>query len=985
MSEPSNGGPADLLVVHHSVPSPSSADPRTRQVFRRLRLLDGLTGGRVRVVAVEHDPGADTAALAALGIPLRIVAGGVVVGLADELRHARAAWVTSIAAGEALLAAIASSRRTLPYVLDLEQLPSAAAAASGLRPDARNTDGLEHLVAVRRTRERRVLGGAAVVAVSNQVLADELAADTGTTAPILVPCVAPEPSGRRAAQRSGALHYGRWVAEDGHPDEDGLRALEHGMGPGTALVDVVLSQDAPPRLRPSLSERYTIADPFRWSSALRTARVVVMPRRFGLPQAAAVAEVLAEGVPLLASPGVLAGLPDVVRAAPFEVATEADWRTRMGSLLDDPHAWAEAAAATETTASTWLDPATVAHQTAEMLAAVGIDAAPGDEPVPVDAGPAPAPDRAMRLLPGGTARSALDLRMFEARLLGPELLPRLRGLQLQGHLSGDEGYRMWLAAHDDHELRRSAVHRRAEHFALRPSVSIVMPTYNSDPVHLMEAIASVREQTWADWQLCIADDGSTDPRTRATLERHAGIDDRIVVVFNDENRGIAATTNSALAVATGDYVGFLDHDDVLHPTALHWVVALLQDEPDLDIIYTDEDRLDPEGRHAWPSFKPDWSPDLLDAVNYLSHFTVIRRSIVEELGGLRTGYDGSQDYDLLLRATERTGRIGHVARPLYSWRMTERSTATSSDAKPEADDAGRRALADALARRGIDATIRPGYVPTWHDVRYAVTSDPLISAIIPTRDRVELLQQCVQWVRQTAGHQRVELVVVDNDSSCRETLAYLDELDRARDATVVRYPERFNYARQMNLAAAAASGELLLLLNNDARPTTPDWLEILAGHALRPEVGAVGARLLFPDGVAQHEGIALHVGGAVAWNMRAAGLPTLAYNTRNTSAVTGACLMVRRGVYEAVGGLDEQLRVAFNDVDFCRRIGELGYRIVYTPWAELEHAESASRGLMHPMDDEQFYRDRWGEPMTERDPFYGTALDMADPIARFRI
>ena len=312
-------------------------------------------------------------------------------------------------------------------------------------------------------------------------------------------------------------------------------------------------------------------------------------------------------------------------------------------------------------------------------------------------------------------------------------------------------------------------------------------------------------------------------------------------------------------------------------------------------MYTDEDRLDPEGRHAWPSFKPDWSPDLLTAVNYVSHFTVIRRSLVDDLGGLRTGYDGSQDYDLLLRATERTERIGHVAKPLYSWRMTERSTATSSDAKPEADDAGRRALADALERRGIDATIRPGYVPTWHDVRYAVTTDPLISAIIPTRDRVELLQQCVQWVRQTAGRHRVELVVVDNDSSCPDTLAYMDELDRAPDAVVVRYPERFNYARQMNLAAAAASGELLLLLNNDARPTTPEWLEILAGQALRPEVGAVGARLLFPDGVPQHEGIALHIGGAVAWNIRAAGLPTLAYNTRNTSAVTGACLMVRRG------------------------------------------------------------------------------------------
>jgi GT2 family glycosyltransferase len=980
MPESSNGGPADLLVVHHCVPALASADPRTRQVFRRVDLLHRLTGGRVRVVALEEDPGADVDALVRLGVPLRIVAGGVASGMLDELAHARAAWVTGVLAGEVLVAAIERSGRDLPYVLDLDQAPSAVAAASGLRIDARNTDGLEHLVEVRRAREHQVLAGATAVAVSNRDLADQLGPDVDAT--VLLPCVVPQASGRRASQRAGAIHYGRWVSEDGHPDEDGLLSLAGWLGDDAGRVTRLLSQDAPPRLRLGLTGRFAVADPFRWRPELRTARAVVVPRRFGTAQPATVAEVLAEGVPLLASPGVVRTLPDSIDHALVSVDHDREWPERLGRLLDDRHAWAEAAAATEQAAARWLDPATIAEQTAGLLAALGVPCpAPAERPRP----DTDATDPERLVLPGGTARSSLDLRGFEARLQGPALFPRLKSLELQGHLTGDEGYRMWAAAHDDNDARQEMLRRRAETFARRPTISIVMPTYDSDPVHLMEAIASVRSQTWEHWQLCIADDGSPDPRTRATLERYIGVDDRIVVLFNEENQGIAATTNAALGAATGDYVGFLDHDDVLRPTALHWIVELLQEEPDLDVVYTDEDRLDSEGRPAWPSFKPDWSPDLLNAVNYMSHLTVIRRSIVEELGGLRTGFDGSQDYDLLLRVTERTQRVGHVAKPLYSWRMTERSTATSSDAKPEADDAGRRALADALDRRGVDASIRPGYVPTWHDVRYRVATDPLISAIIPTRDRVELLRECVQKVRQTAGHQRVEIVVVDNDSRDPETLAYLADLERAPDAMVVRYPERFNYARQMNLAAAAATGELLLLLNNDARPLTADWLEVLAGHALRPEVGAVGARLLFPDGVAQHEGIALHIGGAVAWNIRAAGLPTLAYNTRNTSAVTGACLMVRRGVFDAVGGLDEQLRVAFNDVDFCRRIGELGYRIVYTPWAELEHAESASRGLMHPDDDEQFYRDRWGEPMSERDPFYGTALDMADPIARFRI
>jgi len=313
---------------------------------------------------------------------------------------------------------------------------------------------------------------------------------------------------------------------------------------------------------------------------------------------------------------------------------------------------------------------------------------------------------------------------------------------------------------------------------------------------------------------------------------------------------------------------------------------------------------------------------------------------------------------------------------VYSWRMSARSTAADIHAKPEAHDASRRALAEALERGNIDAVVEPGFDPTWHRVRRRIDVRPSVTVVVPTRDRLDLLAPCIDLIRRTVRHEPLELLIVDNESTDPETLRYLERFE----GRVVHYPHRFNYARQMNLAALEAKGEVLLLLNNDARPVDDEWFDALLEHALRPEVGAVGARLRFPSGKVQHEGIVLNAAG-VALNLDSGPWAVLGENIRNASAVTGACMMVRTAVWHEVGGMDERLRVAYNDVDLCLRIGERGWRIVYTPYAALHHAESSSRGSLHPEVDEAFYQDRWGPPRSTADPFFTTAVELLEPFS----
>lgn len=517
----------------------------------------------------------------------------------------------------------------------------------------------------------------------------------------------------------------------------------------------------------------------------------------------------------------------------------------------------------------------------------------------------------------------------------------------------------------------------ADAFIYRPLISILAPVYNVETRWLRAAIESVRGQTYSNWELCLVNDGSTRAGVRELLEEYALGDRRVRVRHLGENRGIVGASNVALEMATGEFVGLLDHDDELAPEALFEVVARLNVMPELDLIYTDEDKLELDGRRVEPFFKPDWSPDLLLSMNYIAHFCVIRRSVVLESGGFREGFDGSQDYDLLLRITERTTRIGHVPRILYHWRKVPGSAAGSSQAKAWACGAARRAVAEAVRRRGREAAVEMR-LPGVYRVRYRIEGAPMVSIVIPTRDRARLLRDCVMSIERTE-YARYEIVLVDNGSAEAEAKRLLDELGRRW--VVVRHPGPFNFSALCNRGAAAAKGEYLVFLNNDTRVKDGAWLGAMLEHAQRPEVGAVGAKLIYPDGTIQHAGIVLLCGAAClaghAFRYHRAERPHyfgLTEAVRNCTAVTAACMMVRRAVFEEIGGFDPQLPVAFNDVDLCLRLRERGYLIVYTPHAVLYHLEGGSRGRWHPQDDERRFRERWATVLARGDPYYNPNL-----------
>jgi GT2 family glycosyltransferase/SAM-dependent methyltransferase len=533
--------------------------------------------------------------------------------------------------------------------------------------------------------------------------------------------------------------------------------------------------------------------------------------------------------------------------------------------------------------------------------------------------------------------------------------------------AGQQEYEKWLVGSAPTGRDLARMRELSREFASRPLVSIVMPAYNSDESWLREAIQSVREQAYENWELCIAEDCSPDPRVREVLQEEASFDSRVKLVFREQNGGIAQASNSALEIATGDWVGLLDHDDLLQPHALYRMVEQINAEPDADLIYSDEDKLFPDGRRGMPFFKPDWSPDLLTSINYVCHFTVIRKSVLDAVGGFRAGYDGSQDHELFLRITDGGARVSHVPDILYTWRMLPGSSALNPDAKPRAAVARRQAIEESVQRRGLSATVERAAQPGWYHVRYPLRGTPRVSIIIPTRDRVDLLRACVESIQQVSTYRDVRVVIIDNDSRDPQTLEYL----RNPDFTVIPHPGNFNYAAIMNHGVRALDplpDEHLLFLNNDMEVRTPDWVEAMLEQSQRPEVGAVGCRLLYPDGTPQHEGVVIGMGGT-ANNIDFSGYFGLGLLVRDVGAVTGAAMMMRRSTFEEIDGFDETLRVAFNDVDLCMRLRQHGYRVVYTPLAELLHFESASRGRMHPFEDEARFAERWGSGDDLTDPF----------------
>jgi O-antigen biosynthesis protein len=523
-----------------------------------------------------------------------------------------------------------------------------------------------------------------------------------------------------------------------------------------------------------------------------------------------------------------------------------------------------------------------------------------------------------------------------------------------------------------------------------PLISILVPTYQTPERWLRRCIESVIDQAYPNWQLCIADDASPDLRVMEVLREYAALDRRIEVTRRAANGHIAEASNTALAMARGSYVGLLDHDDELRPHALLAMAESIVVDPGLALLYSDEDKLDEDGRRFDPYFKPDWNPELLLSQNYLCHFTVIRTDLVREAGGFRAGFEGSQDHDLFLRCTERlpASRIHHVPRVLYHWRAIEGSTALDRDAKDYAADAGERAVANHLERRHVGARVE-SLSHGHYRVRWPLPeSPPRASLIIPTRDKVELLRTCVDSILERTRYPAYEVVVVDNQSSDPATLDYLAQIARESRVRVLHYDAPFNYSAINNWAVGQCDGAIIGLLNNDIEVISPGWLDEMASQALRPGIGAVGAMLYYPNDTIQHAGVVLGVHGVAAH--RYVGMPKgypghggRARVAQQLSAVTGACLVVSREAYECVGGLDEALQVAFNDIDFCLRLEQAGYRNIWTPFAEMYHHESASRGSEDTEEKKRRFanevglmQERWGRHLLS-DPAYNPNLSLA--------
>jgi len=552
-------------------------------------------------------------------------------------------------------------------------------------------------------------------------------------------------------------------------------------------------------------------------------------------------------------------------------------------------------------------------------------------------------------------------------------------------------YQAWIDAQDP---RRAAAADMAALAALaasgarRPLISVVMPVYNTEPSSLAAAVASVTGQVYENWELCMVDDGSEREATRRALDdiRHPGV--RLERL--DANAGIAAATNRAMEMAAGEYIAFLDHDDTLSPDALS-AVALEISRSGADLIYSDEDFLDAAGGRVNPHFKPDLSPDLLLSHNYVTHLLVVSRELAVRTGPLDGRFSGAQDYDFVLRASEQARAVRHLPRILYHWRMGETSTSLSADSKPDAAEHGRRAIEAALARRGWPGRVAADpEAPHFYQVRYSIRGRPGVSIVIPFRDRADLLHGVVGDIVELSTYPDFEVVGVSNDSREPETFEAMADLSGMDER--VRFIEHdipFRYSDLVNFGAASTRGEHLLLLNNDIRLISTDWIEALLEHSQRGEVGAVGGKLYFPDGAVQHAGVIIGIDGFAGHAHKGFPGDHRGYFNRlrivhNVSAVTGAMMMVKRSLYDSLHGFDTgAFAVAGNDVDFCLRLRRRGLWNVFTPFAEAWHLESASRGYEDTPDkarrharEREAFRERHGDLLAQGDPFYNPNLEI---------
>jgi glycosyltransferase involved in cell wall biosynthesis len=558
-------------------------------------------------------------------------------------------------------------------------------------------------------------------------------------------------------------------------------------------------------------------------------------------------------------------------------------------------------------------------------------------------------------------------------------------------------YHKWIELNDTLTPKhKKAIENAIDNMAKQPLISVVMPTYNPNPEWLKEAIQSVQQQLYPYWELCIADDCSTDPQIKSILDSFSQQDARIKVVFRQENGHISAASNSALKLSSGEWIALLDHDDLLPEHALYHVAKTINQHPDVQMIYSDEDKLDEKEQRYTPYFKCDWNLELFHSQNMFSHLGVYHASLIKKVEGFRLGYEGSQDYDLALRCIEHVEahQIKHIPHILYHWRMHSESTAQSGNAKPYTVIAGEKALNDHFQRQGVNAeviTLEHGY-----RIKYALPEPtPLVSLLIPTKNGLNLIRQCIHSILEKTTYTNFEIIIIDNGSDEPAVLTYFEQITADPRISVLRDERPFNFSQLNNSALAHAKGEFVALINNDIEVITPEWLTELVSHAARPGIGAVGAKLLYPDDTIQHAGVITGLGGVAGHAFH--GLQDSANSyfwrahlTSELSAVTAACLVIKKAIYEEVGGFNEnELKVAFNDVDFCLKVKAAGYRNIYTPFATLYHHESVSRGLDDTPEKQarfnsevDYMQKTWGHLLSE-DPAYSPNLTLDQPNFSF--
>ena len=560
--------------------------------------------------------------------------------------------------------------------------------------------------------------------------------------------------------------------------------------------------------------------------------------------------------------------------------------------------------------------------------------------------------------------------------------------KLQG-IDNDYDYSEWydLTKPTDEELEA----QRKTDFPHMPLFSIVIPGYKTPERYLRELLDSIRTQTYTNWEVCFVDGSPHGSSCVRVLEQYAAKDARIRYISLGKNEGIVGNTNAALAMATGDWVVLCDHDDTLPAHALYELAKAANEHEKAQVIYTDEDKLDMDGKALFdPHFKPDFNPDLLTSVNYICHLFAVRRDLLENVGNFRQEFEGAQDYDFIFRCTEAAEEVYHVPKVCYHWRCHQNSTASNPESKQYAFTAGAKAIMAHYERMGIAAeSVTKGVDYGIYHTKFVIQGDPLVSVIIPNKDHTEDLDTCIRSLLDHSTYQNLEFIVVENNSTKPETFAYYEKIQKEYvNVRVVTWEREFNYSAINNFGEQFATGEYLLLLNNDTELIEPDTIREMMGFCQREDVGIVGARLLYGDDTIQHAGVVIGFGGVAGHTFIGLHSAENSYFHRamcaqDYSAVTAACLMTKRSVFEAVGGLSEELAVAFNDIDYCMKVRALGKLVVYAPYALLHHYESKSRGLEDtPQKVERFNREvamfikKWPDIIQKGDPYYNPNLTL---------